>query len=167
MQLKDVKPDGRYTIVFTANSFDTSGEPPPLLTSNTVRFASGVNIRKEFMTSTYKCDVGLLRDALLAGEGERLLLQAPGQPRRDLQARQGPDDARVAQGRRDMASARRSEPERSSSTRAPSACPIRCRRSSTSSSSKPQAKGAFASFGIFAVLDEANPAIQALGSLSS
>ncbi|HMS63287.1 MAG TPA: hypothetical protein PKD63_13485, partial [Solirubrobacteraceae bacterium] len=32
VQLKDVKPDGRYTIVFTANSFDTSGEPPPLLT---------------------------------------------------------------------------------------------------------------------------------------
>ena len=68
VQLKDVKPDGRYTIVFTANSFDTSGEPPPLLTSNTVRFAAGVNIRKEFMTSTYKCDVGLLRDALIAAK---------------------------------------------------------------------------------------------------
>ena len=33
--------------------------------------------------------------------------------------------------------------------------------------SKPQTKGSFASFGIFAVLDEAAPAVQGLGSLGT
>ena len=29
VQLKDVTADGRYTIVFTSNSFDTTGDAPP------------------------------------------------------------------------------------------------------------------------------------------
>lgn len=64
VQIKDVRTDGRYTIVFSSNSYDTSGEQPPLVTSNSVRFAKGVAIRKEFLTSRYRCDVPRLRDVL-------------------------------------------------------------------------------------------------------
>ena len=102
VQLKDVKPDGRYTIVFTANSFDTSGEPPPLLTSNTVSFAAGVKIKPAFLTS----DVPVRRQQAArrpADRGrERLLLQAPGQPPRHLQAGEGPAEPAGPQGRRDL-----------------------------------------------------------------
>ena len=47
VQLKDVKADGRYTIVFSSNSYDTSGEQPPQVMSNLVRFAAGVSIRRD------------------------------------------------------------------------------------------------------------------------
>ncbi len=67
-QIKDIKPDGRYTIVFTANSYDTTGQPPPLVTANSVRFAAGVNIRPEFLKRDYQCNVEKVRDALLAPE---------------------------------------------------------------------------------------------------
>ncbi len=166
VQLKDVKPDGRYTIVFTANSFDTSGEPPPLLTSNTVRFAAGVNIRKEFMTSAYKCDVGLLRD-LLIGASEsgyffKRLDNLPATYKR-IKARLTPESRKVIETciRSQIGSGSVVVDARTVGLPDPLPAKLYLYLS------KPQAKGAFASFGIFAVLDEANPAIQALGSLST
>src|SRR6185503_10961179 len=68
VQIKDARADGRYTIVFSSNSYDTSGEQPPLVTSNSVRFAKGVQIRKEFLNSRYRCDVPRLRDVLTGYE---------------------------------------------------------------------------------------------------
>ena len=41
VQLQNIKPDGRYSVVFSANSYDTTGAPPPLVTKNTVRLAVG------------------------------------------------------------------------------------------------------------------------------
>ncbi len=70
VQIKDIKPGGSYTIVFTANSFDTTGAPPPLVTDNIFRFAGGVKIRPEFLTKDYQCDVDKVREALLIPDGK-------------------------------------------------------------------------------------------------
>lgn len=71
VQLKDIKKDGRYTIVFTANSYDTTGAPPPLITDNTLRVAAGVKIRKDFLNKRYQCDADDVRQGLLAPDGRR------------------------------------------------------------------------------------------------
>ncbi len=70
VQIKDIKPDGRYTIVFTANSYDTTGEQPPLVTDNIFRFAAGVKIRPEFLTKDYQCNVDRVSEALLVPDGK-------------------------------------------------------------------------------------------------
>lgn len=64
--LTDIKPAGRFTVVFRANSFDTTGAPPPLVIENSVRLAAGLTIRKEFLNKDYWCNVEKVRDALLA-----------------------------------------------------------------------------------------------------
>lgn len=63
-RLKDAKPDGRYTVVFTSRSYDTTGGPPPLLTKSYLRLAAGVALKREFLTSRYRCDTRLMLDAL-------------------------------------------------------------------------------------------------------
>lgn len=166
VQLKDVKPDGRYTIVFTANSFDTSGEPPPLLTSNTVRFAAGVGIRKEFLGKDYQCDVARLRDALLAtpepGYFFKRLDNLPATYKRVK-------DRMTVESRRFTETCIRSSIGAGSvvvdarTVGIPDPIPAKLYLYL----SKPQAKGAFASFGIFAVLDESQASVRALGSLST
>lgn len=65
IQIKDVKPDGRYTVVFSANSYDTGGQQPPHVTSNSLRMASGLRIRPQFLGSRYRCDVTRMRDIIL------------------------------------------------------------------------------------------------------
>jgi hypothetical protein len=65
VQLKDIKPGGSYTIVYTANTYDTTGERPPQMTSNSLRLASGVTIRRPFLRSRYRCDVPRMRDIVL------------------------------------------------------------------------------------------------------
>ena len=69
VQLKDIKPGGQYTVVFTANSYDTTGAPPPLVTDNIFKFAAGVRIRPEFLTKDYQCDVDAVREALVTPDG--------------------------------------------------------------------------------------------------
>ena len=69
VQIKDIKPGGEYTIVFTANSYDTTGEQSPLVTDNIFRFAGGVKIRPEFLTKDYQCPVDDVRAALLTPDG--------------------------------------------------------------------------------------------------
>jgi hypothetical protein len=65
VQLKDIKPSGAYTVVFTANQYDTSGERPPQVTANSLRLAAGLTIRPQFLTSRYRCDVTRMRDIVL------------------------------------------------------------------------------------------------------
>ena len=61
-QIKDVRPDGRYGVVFSSNSYDTTGDPPPALISNSVRFAAGISFRKEFLRAGVLCQAEKLRD---------------------------------------------------------------------------------------------------------
>ena len=65
VQLKDLKPDGRYSVVYTSNAFDTTGEAPPALTDASLRLARGMTIRKEFLRPDRLCDVAQLRRYLL------------------------------------------------------------------------------------------------------
>jgi hypothetical protein len=69
VQLKDIKPDGRYVVVFTANAYDTTGEQPPLVTDNQFRVAGGIRVRPEFRTKDYQCDVNAVREALVTPDG--------------------------------------------------------------------------------------------------
>ncbi len=64
--IRDVKPDGRYRVVFTSNSYDTTGGPPPELTTNYVRFAAGISFRRELLGRGVLCNAELLRDTLRA-----------------------------------------------------------------------------------------------------
>jgi len=55
-QLKDVRPDGRFTVVFTSRTFDTTGGIPPILRQNLLRLPAGAKINKTFLRSKYYCD---------------------------------------------------------------------------------------------------------------
>ena len=68
VQLQNIKPDGRYSVVFSANSYDTTGAPPPLVTKNTVRLPAGISIKPQFLTKQYQCKVEDVRDAMLVSE---------------------------------------------------------------------------------------------------
>jgi hypothetical protein len=62
-QLKDVKPDGRFTVVFTSRTFDTSGGIPPALKESYIRLPAGAKIPSAFLKKKYYCDVSkLLKD---------------------------------------------------------------------------------------------------------
>ena len=166
VQLKDVKPDGRYTIVFSANSFDTSGEPPPLLTSNVVRFAAGVSVRKEFLTKDYTCDVARLRDALLVADEpgyffKRLDNLAATYKR--VKNRMGAADRKITQTciRSQIGAGSVVVDARTVGIGDPIPAKLYLYLA------KPAAPGALTSFGIFAVLDESRPSVQALGGLST
>ena len=166
VQLKDVRPDGRYTIVFTANSFDTSGEPPPLLTSNTVNFAAGVKIKPAFLNKTYQCNVGKLRDALLAAPEDGYFFKRmdnlPATYKR-VKARLSPQQRAIVETciRSQIGTGSVVVDARTVGISDPLPAKLYLYLS------KSQAKGSFASFGIFAVLDESDPAVQGLGSLGS
>ena len=66
VQIKDVKANGRFSVVFTSNSFDTTGAPPPGLTAASVRFARGIRIKPAFLKPERLCQTGKLRLILLA-----------------------------------------------------------------------------------------------------
>ena len=156
VQLKDVKPDGRYTIVFTANSFDTSGEPPPLLTSNTVSFAAGVKIKPEFLSRAYQCDVTKLREALQSAPEDgyffKRLDNLPATYKR-VKDRLSPQDRKLVETciRSQIGTGRVVVDARTLGIGDPLPAKLYLYLS------KAQTKGSFASFGIFAVLDEAAP----------
>jgi hypothetical protein len=63
-QLKDVKADGRYTVVFDSRSYDPSGGVPDPLTSNFIRLPKGAVLRKQFANKKYYCDLKKLVDML-------------------------------------------------------------------------------------------------------
>lgn len=71
-QLKNTKPDGRFTLIFLARTFDTTGVVPPELLSNYMRLPAGAKLRKEFLNKKWFCDGRALRDAIdrdLEGSG--------------------------------------------------------------------------------------------------
>src|SRR5829696_10374605 len=63
-QVKDLKPGGRFTLIFTARSFDTTGAVPPSPTENYLRLPAGATLRREFLTKRWFCDGPALRDAI-------------------------------------------------------------------------------------------------------
>jgi hypothetical protein len=65
-QLKDVKPDGRFTVVFTSRTFDTTGGIPPVLRENYLRLPAGAKIPRDFLKKKYYCDGNKLLSTLQA-----------------------------------------------------------------------------------------------------
>lgn len=63
-QLQNIKPDGRFTLLFSAHTFDTTGAVPPQPTESYLRLPVGATLRKEFLNKSYFCDGKALRDAL-------------------------------------------------------------------------------------------------------
>lgn len=63
-QLTNVKPDGRFTILFQSRSFDTTGGVPPALIENSVRLPAGSTLRRQFLTKRFFCNGARLRDDL-------------------------------------------------------------------------------------------------------
>jgi hypothetical protein len=62
-QLKDVKPDGRFSVVFTSRTFDTTGGIPPVLKESYIRLPAGAKIPRTFLKKKHYCDVNkLLKD---------------------------------------------------------------------------------------------------------
>jgi hypothetical protein len=64
IQVQGVKPDGRFTVVFSSRSYDPSGGIPDPLTQNFIRLPKGAVIRKEFRKPKYYCDLKKLVDQL-------------------------------------------------------------------------------------------------------
>jgi hypothetical protein len=72
-QLKDVKPDGRFTVVFTSRTYDTTGNIPPTIRENFQRLPAGAAIRKDFLKKKYYCNADkLLKDLQSAPENNIL-----------------------------------------------------------------------------------------------
>jgi hypothetical protein len=63
-QLKDVKSDGRFTVLFNSRSYDPSGGIPDPLTQNYIRLPKGAVLRKQFLKKKYYCDLKKLVDML-------------------------------------------------------------------------------------------------------
>jgi hypothetical protein len=56
-RLKEVKRSyGAYTVVADARVYDTTGAPPPPLTSATVHFPRGAALREAFLSNRFLCD---------------------------------------------------------------------------------------------------------------
>lgn len=71
VQLTNVRPDGRFTVVFSLNSFDTSGGPPPEIFRSSLRVPRGVAIRPSFLRKDRLCDTLRLKTVLLDNESDR------------------------------------------------------------------------------------------------
>ncbi|MCU0313944.1 MAG: hypothetical protein MUC84_07790 [Solirubrobacteraceae bacterium] len=88
VQLKDLRPDGRYTVVFSSNSFDTSGGPPPALTRSTLRFPKAITIRPEFLRTGRLCDAVRFKRFLILNQSPKLdyeaMISKPAQAERIL-----------------------------------------------------------------------------------
>jgi hypothetical protein len=63
-QVKDIKPGGRFTLIFNARTFDTTGNPPPTPTQNYLRLPAGAALRKQFLNRRFFCDGPALRTAI-------------------------------------------------------------------------------------------------------
>src|SRR6185436_14765992 len=60
-QVTNIKPGGRFTLLFHAQSFDTTGGVPPSPTANYLRLPKGATLRREFLTGRFFCDGPKLR----------------------------------------------------------------------------------------------------------
>ena len=69
IEAKDIKPGGRFTVIYSSRTYDSSGGIPPVLRENYLRLPLGVAFRKEFLKKKYYCDAGkLLKDLQAAPE---------------------------------------------------------------------------------------------------
>jgi hypothetical protein len=68
-QLRDVKPDGRYTVVFNSHSYESSGGIPAPLNENYIRLPKGAVVRSEFRNKKYYCDAKKLVDQVRMDKG--------------------------------------------------------------------------------------------------
>lgn len=158
-QIKDVRPDGRYGVVFTSNSYDTTGDPPPALTTNYVRFAAGISFRPEFLRRSVLCRAELLRDTLREFPEPNVyygdqLKHLPATLRR-LRSKLKPAQTRNMQ----TCIAARSATGRAIADVRPYV-PDPVPADLYLFLSTPTVKGAFASFGVLAVLDRTAPVIR-------
>jgi hypothetical protein len=60
-QVTNIKPGGRFTLLFHAQTFDTTGGVPPSPTSNFLRIPKGATLRREFLNRRFFCDGPRLR----------------------------------------------------------------------------------------------------------
>jgi hypothetical protein len=69
LQAKDIKPGGRFTVIYSSRTYDSSGGIPPVLRENYLRLPLGAVIAKEFLNKKYYCDADkLLKDLRTAPE---------------------------------------------------------------------------------------------------
>lgn len=62
-QLRDIKPDGRFTVVFTSRTYDDSGGIPPVLRNSYQRLPKGAELTRDVRKKKYYCDAErLLKD---------------------------------------------------------------------------------------------------------
>ncbi|HEX5146252.1 MAG TPA: hypothetical protein VFV85_04460 [Conexibacter sp.] len=60
-QVTNIKSGGRFTLVFRAQTFDTTGLVPPTPTANYLRIPKGATIRRQFLNKRYFCNGPELR----------------------------------------------------------------------------------------------------------
>jgi hypothetical protein len=60
-QVTDIKPGGRFTLLFHAQTFDTTGGVPPSPTEFYLRIPKGATLRREFLNRRFFCDGPRLR----------------------------------------------------------------------------------------------------------
>jgi hypothetical protein len=68
-QIKDVKPGGRFTVLFDSHSYETSGGIPAPLNENYLRLPKGATVRKEFRKKQFYCDTKKLVDQVRMDKG--------------------------------------------------------------------------------------------------
>ena len=60
-QVTNIKPGGRFTLLFHAQSFDSTGGVPPSPTANYLRIPKGATLRREFLNRRFYCNGPKLR----------------------------------------------------------------------------------------------------------
>jgi hypothetical protein len=60
-QVTEIKPGGRFTLLFRAQTFDTTGGVPPSPTSNFIRIPKGATLRRQFLNRRFFCNGPRLR----------------------------------------------------------------------------------------------------------
>ena len=56
-ELRNVKPDGRFTVIYTQRSYDTTGGVPIQPNEFRLRLPAGAKLRREFLRKRVLCDV--------------------------------------------------------------------------------------------------------------
>jgi hypothetical protein len=68
-QIKDIKPGGRFTVVFNSHSYESSGGIPAPLNENYIRLPKGAVVRPEFKKKQYYCNAKKLVDQVRMDKG--------------------------------------------------------------------------------------------------
>jgi hypothetical protein len=68
-QIKDVKPGGRFTVLFNSHSYESSGGIPAPLNENYIRLPKGATVRPEFKKKQFYCEAKKLVDQVRMDKG--------------------------------------------------------------------------------------------------